>query len=371
MAFNAEDNWEFPEAVVVAAEDAVEIGPNHAAPAEANPGAILQAAIFQREIRALLQPPGIAVAAATATSLPAPQGNPQVPRPGQASLPTFSDCSADGWFLFRRAYTVCCQINNWDDLRSRRQLLLALRDGALAKIANLQSTPDPLPVDWDLEAFLDQIEGKFVHQVDTFRARAQYTQARQLKKEDVGTWHTRIPQLHTRAWHGAVDREMSQELIYKLCCGLYHPMVRAKTVDNNPEAFGAALQGAMQAEASQMMLASGLWGTRGSAAGGPANNAMINAMGGSGGGYVEMRECHTCHQVCHLARNCPKGSAPATGTTTAKKSGNSTKKKKNGGDQKGQKPRTNTGSYGPVQKARVNALGESETCDGQLYGEGN
>jgi hypothetical protein len=75
-----------------------------------------------------------------------------------------------------------------------------------------------------------------------------------------------------------------------------------------------------------MILASGLWGTRGSAAGGPANNAMINAMGGSGGGYVEMRECHTCHQVGHLARNCPKGSAPATGTRNAKKSGNFNKK---------------------------------------------
>jgi hypothetical protein len=216
---------------------------------------------LQREIRALgalLQPPGIAAAAAAAAAagLPAPQGNPQVPRPGQASLPTFSDCSADGWFIFRRAYTVCCQINNWDDLHSRRQLLLALKDGALAKIANLQPNPDPLTVDWNLEEFLDQIEGKFVHQVDTFRARAEYTQARQLKEEDVGTWHTRILQLHTRAWHGAVDREMSHELIYKFCCGLYHPMVRAKTVENNPKTFGAALQGAMQAEASQMMLAS-------------------------------------------------------------------------------------------------------------------
>jgi hypothetical protein len=133
---------------VVAAKAAVKIGPNHAALAEANPGAILQAAILQREIcahGALLHPPGIAAAAAAAhaAGLPAPQGAPQVPRPGQASLPTFSDCSADGWFLFRRAYTVRCQINNWDDLRSRRQLLLALKDGALAKIANLQPTPDP------------------------------------------------------------------------------------------------------------------------------------------------------------------------------------------------------------------------------------
>jgi hypothetical protein len=32
----------------------------------------------------------------------------------------------------------------------------------------------------------------------------------------------------------------------KFCCGLYHPMVRAKTVENNPDTFGAALQGAMQ-----------------------------------------------------------------------------------------------------------------------------
>jgi hypothetical protein len=62
MAFNADDIWEFPAAAVVAAKAAVEIGPNHAAPAEANPGAILQAAVLMREIRALqalLQPPGI------------------------------------------------------------------------------------------------------------------------------------------------------------------------------------------------------------------------------------------------------------------------------------------------------------------------
>jgi hypothetical protein len=79
MAFNADDNWEFPAAVVVAAEVAVEIRPNHVAPAEANPRAILQAAVFQPEIRALgalLQPPGVAAAAAAAAAgLPAPQGN--------------------------------------------------------------------------------------------------------------------------------------------------------------------------------------------------------------------------------------------------------------------------------------------------------
>jgi hypothetical protein len=89
------------------------------------------------------------------------------------------------------------------------------------------------------------------------------------------------------------------------------------------------------------------------------------------GGYVEMRECHNCHQVGLLARNCPKGSAPVAGAGTAKKSGNFKKKTKGGGDQKGQKPRTNTGSYGHVQKVKVNALGETEPCDGQQQGEGN
>jgi hypothetical protein len=93
MAFNADDIWDFPAVAVVAAEAAVVIGPDLVAPVEANPGAVLQAAVLQREIRAL----------ATAAGLPAPQGAAQVPRPGQASLPTFSDCSADGWFLFRRA----------------------------------------------------------------------------------------------------------------------------------------------------------------------------------------------------------------------------------------------------------------------------
>jgi hypothetical protein len=82
---------------------------------------------------------------------------------------------------------------------------------------------------------------------------------------------------------------------------------------------------------SQMMLASGLWGTRGPAAGGPANNAMIAQMNG----YVEMRECHNCHQVGHLARNCPKGSTPAAGAATAKKSGNFKQKTKSGGTRRG------------------------------------
>jgi hypothetical protein len=141
-------------------------------------------------------------------------------------------------------------------------LLLALKEGTLAKIANLEPTPDPLPHNWNLEAFLDQIEGKFVHQVDTFRARAEYTQARQMKEEDMCTWHTPVLRLHTRAWHVGVDRKLLHELIYKFCCGLYHPMVRAKTVENNPLTFGAALQGAMQAEASQMMLAFGARGAQ-------------------------------------------------------------------------------------------------------------
>jgi hypothetical protein len=86
MAFNAEDNWDFPAAAVMAAEAAVLIGPEHAAPGEANPGAVLKAAVLQREIRALgvpLQPPGIAAAAAAhAAGLPAPPGAAQVPRPG-------------------------------------------------------------------------------------------------------------------------------------------------------------------------------------------------------------------------------------------------------------------------------------------------
>jgi hypothetical protein len=118
-----------------------------------------------------------------------------------------------------------------------------------------------------------------------------------MKEEDVGSWHTRVLQLHTCAWHVVVDRELSHELIYKFCLCLYHPMVRAKTVKNNTLTFGAALQGAMQAEVSQMMLESGLWGTRGSAEGGPANNAMIAPMNGG----VSTLKCVSAIPVIRLA----------------------------------------------------------------------
>jgi hypothetical protein len=75
MAFNAADNWDIPAAAVIAAKEAVRIRPGHEAPNEANPGAILAAAVLQHEIRALgelLQPVDVAAAAAVAAGLPAP-----------------------------------------------------------------------------------------------------------------------------------------------------------------------------------------------------------------------------------------------------------------------------------------------------------
>jgi hypothetical protein len=104
MAFNADDIWEFPAAAVVAAKAAVDIGPNHPAPGEANPGAILQAAVLQREIWALgvlLQPPGIAAAAAAhAAGLPVPPGAAQVPRPGKlVCLPFLTAVRMGGFSL--------------------------------------------------------------------------------------------------------------------------------------------------------------------------------------------------------------------------------------------------------------------------------
>jgi hypothetical protein len=127
MAFNADDIWEFPAAAVVAAEAAVEIGPHHAAPAEANSGAILQAAVLQREILALgaiLQLPGIAAAAAAqAAGLPAPQENPQVPRMGKLVCLPFLTAVRMGGFSLGEPIPSAVKSFNWDDLRSRRQLL--------------------------------------------------------------------------------------------------------------------------------------------------------------------------------------------------------------------------------------------------------
>jgi hypothetical protein len=111
MAFNADDIWEFPAAAVVAASTIQHRVKQIRERSCKQPSS----SVRSEPLGVLLQPPGIAVAAAAhATGLPIPPGAAQVPRPGQASLPTFSDCSADKWFLFRRAYTVCCQINNWD-----------------------------------------------------------------------------------------------------------------------------------------------------------------------------------------------------------------------------------------------------------------
>jgi hypothetical protein len=85
-------------------------------------------------------------------------------------------------------------------------------------------------------------------------------------------------------------------------------------------------------------------------------------------GYVDTRECHNCHEVGYLARNCPKGSPAIAGAGTAKEGGSYKKETKNRGDKKEQKLRTNTGSYGNVKK--VGALGKTDgQCDGQQHGK--
>lgn len=273
---------DFTPAEVNAARDA-------AVGADGNPAAVIPAAVMQRELRAI------------ALRLPDPRpGN--NPRPGQAAMPTLKETSADGWFAYRRKFRLAAQINNWDDLRQRRQVLLGLEGDALARVQDLEPEPAQAPDPWTIAEFLDLLESRFVHNADTCRARVDFKTALQLHSEDVCSWHTRLKMLHVRAWRNIADRDAAQDLIMSFIWGIRTHAVKVEVIKANPDTYQAALTAAQQAESAVILIKHSQEAFGGKKEHG---NHSMNAMDSP-----TKKVCWTCQQPGHLQRDCPQSRDP-------------------------------------------------------------
>lgn len=318
----AQNAVNLPAQPVRAARDHLLAHPNEQA------GHIFNAGVIQNEVRMLaaqLQRQPAAAAAA----------NPgQVPKPGSTAMPTFSEGSSDGWFNFRRKFTACCEINGWNDLRSRRQLIMALDGTALTRIQHLTPEPDPAPPGWNLAAFLDQVEGKFVHAGDTVRARVEYRMARQTKEEDVGAWHTRLQQLHHRAWRNVANQDTAEDLIYNYQWGLRINTIKVRVVEANPATYAEALVAAQQAEAAHLIINAGSLVN--------PNDRSVNNLNPH-----KDKECYKCKKKGHIQWDCRSG-APAG-------NGNGSNNSNGGGNNGGQRGGGAGGSRGRGGRGRGGA----------------
>lgn len=280
MAQVPEPPIDFTAAEVNAARDAAVV-----APPGGHPAAVVPAAVMQRELRAI------------ANRLPNP-ANVNVPRAGQASMPTLKDGSADNWFAYRHKFLLTAQINGWDDLRQRRQAVLGLDGDALARIQDLNPEPAVPPDPWNINTFLDLMESRFVHNGDTCRARVEFRTASQLQSEDACGWHTRLKMLHVRAWRNIVDRDNAQDLVMAYIWGLHTQAVKTEVIKANPETYTAALTAAQDAESAVILIRHSQASFGGRKEHG--NHAM-HAMGNP-----TKKTCWNCQQVGHLQRDCPK-----------------------------------------------------------------
>lgn len=330
---------ELTEEQVNAARDVVLPHQVGGAPNPGDPGALFEAAVIQREVRAAAQALVVAPAAG-----PAPMAN--NPRFAAASLPILKEATGDAWLSFRRKFRVCCQINGWDDQRQRLQVLLAMDGDALARVQDLEPIPDPLPVPWSVELFLDQLEARFVHASDSVAARVAYRQACQKREEGVGQWHSRLRALHVRAWRNRADRDQDCDLIHQYGWGLRVAAVKRRVIEENPNTYTRALELAFQAESAQLIL------DNGSHSGGAHS---INEMGGGAG--ATGKQCWSCGERGHLRRDCPKGGSSSS--NSGRSSGGFKQKpgKPKGSPPKGAGRNKNSGFGG---QKKVNAMGGEE-----------
>jgi|GEM_PF-2533290 len=167
---------------------------------------------------------------------------------GTRKLSTLSSVDGAEWRVWRRAFEQTALINNWNDLRSRREVYAGM-EGEAAR-----NTQDLLPVNFaDVAAMLAAFEARFVPAADTKLSRAQFESARQLPSEMMTAWHSRLRELYIRAFPGQ-DVENSPLLIDQFIKRLYDRKVAEWVINASPITYAQALATAQNVLANQMFL---------------------------------------------------------------------------------------------------------------------
>ena len=213
---------------------------------------------------------------------------------GTKKLSVFSSADGPEWTTWRANFKIVARINDWKDLRSRREAAASLEGLAARTVADIDAEDAD-----DIDALLDLYESRFLPAAQSELAQQSFDGAKQADGETVLQWHARCRELFQRAYPG--DDTDCRQLIQKFALGLTDDEVRAWTWKQRAVSYQAVLLAANNETAAKAVLTQSrsAHGRRG-----------LHAFGGNAGGGSratggpETRKCFFCERPGHIQADC-------------------------------------------------------------------
>ena len=229
----------------------------------------------------------------------------QLMRGGATKLRRMTEATPAAWLEHRRHFAQIVDLQNWEDLRQRQELMASVQEKAGNAVMDLQVANFAT-----IDLLIEAMAARFLPAAAGATARSNYQNARQLPTETAREWHTRVRELFYLAYPAAVPNDQAHCLDL-FVNGLVNANVRFFVASQNLADFTAALPVAERAEtANRDVAGSGRQGNAGvHQLGGHQHAPSVLAMGGQQPSRGPLA-CYFCAdmfriQAPHTKNRCP------------------------------------------------------------------
>ena len=170
---------------------------------------------------------------------------------GGKKVSPFSSAIPADWLVWRRHFRTVAQINNWDDVRQRREAAAAMEGEAGRLCKNIEYEPAD-DAAFNIGALLDLYEAQFMPPTESDLAVANFDSAKQKSEDSIIKWASRLQALYERAYPGqGIDHQIA---IKRFILGLRDPEVATYVHEHRPATFQEAKELAGNKTASKQFL---------------------------------------------------------------------------------------------------------------------
>lgn len=218
---------------------------------------------------------------------------------GGKKLQSLSSTNGADWQTWKTHYRTVGAINNWNDLRRRRELKAAMLDEAARLTQDIDVEP-PGPVLYTYENALTAYEERFLPAAAGRVARCEFHQAQQRPDETVAQFHGRLRESYSRAYPNDVNPNTSTLLIQTYALGLADALVAQYVLDQDPQTYADASNAAQMKSATETAMRNRP---------GAGKSGGVNNLAGTAGGVNAQAnrgdiECWNCGKRGHIRAEC-------------------------------------------------------------------